>query len=145
MAGKDTTFAFAVDVNGIAVSGPDTVDARLVGTEVLTGNPFVINGAVNPHQWLVQDRPLVVMDSVTVTPKIASAGQQNISGRVIITNQPGVYRATARLDSVDINFLLSGVNVDTNFVISRITPPTLPFMLPAGQSQAINFDVDVNQ
>ena len=97
-----------MDVNGIAVSGPDTVDARLVATEVLTGNPFVINGAVNPHQWLVQDRPLVVMDSVTVTPKIASAGQQNLSGRVIITNQTGVYRATARLDSVDINFLLVG-------------------------------------
>jgi len=143
-AGVDTTFSLSVDVNGTALSGPDTVDARLVATEVLTGNPFEIDGAVNPHLWLVQDRPLVVMDSVTVTPKIASAGQTNLIGRVIITNQPGSYRASARMDSVDLNFLLSGSNVDTNFVITRITPPTLPFMLPAGQSQAINFDIDVN-
>ena len=143
-AGADTTFSFMVDVNASALSGPDTVDARLVATEVLTSNPFVINGAVNPYTWLVQDRPVVAMDSVTISPVIASAGQRGLSGRVIITNAAGAYRATARLDSVDINFLLSGSNVDTNFTISRITPPTLPFMLPAGQSQAIEFDVDVN-
>ena len=53
-------------------------------------------------------RPLVVMDSVSITPQTASAGQTGLTGRVVLTNQAGVYRAPARLDSVDINFLLGG-------------------------------------
>jgi hypothetical protein len=141
-AGADTTMSFLVDVDSTAVIGPDTIDARLVATEGT--EQFVIDGAINTDVWTVQNRPLVEIDSVTISPSLASTGQTGVTGRMIITNQPGVYRSTAQIDSVDYNFLLGVDNVDTNFTITRITPPALPFILPAGASQAVDFTIEVN-
>ena len=140
----DTTFSFMVNVNPTALTGPDIINARMVGTEIASGTPIEVNGALTADSWTVQDRPLVVMDSVTVTPSIASTGQTGLSGRIIITNQTATYRASAQIDSVDLNFLLGIDNVDTNFTFTRITPPTLPIILPAGASQAIDLRIDVN-
>jgi hypothetical protein len=142
--GADTTFSFNVDVNPTALTGPDILNARMVGTEVASGTPIEVNGALTPDSWTVQERPLVIMDSVTVSPVVASTGQAGLSGRIIITNQAATYRASAQVDSVDLNFLLGVDNVDTNFTIERLTPPVLPFNLPSGASQAIDFSVDVN-
>jgi hypothetical protein len=85
----DTTFSFRVEVSSMAPSGLDTIDARLVATELLTSEEFVIDGAINTDTWIVQDRPLVAIDSVTVTPSVASTGQAGLSGRIIMTNQAG--------------------------------------------------------
>jgi hypothetical protein len=143
-AGGDTTFSIRVDENGTTPIGVDTIDARLVATEVLTSQPFIVTGAINTDTWLVQQRPSVVIDSVAVTPSLASAGQSNLTGRLVITNQAGVNRATARIENVDLNFLLGLVNVDTNFTSIRQTPPNLPFTLPQGESQAIDYSIGVN-
>jgi hypothetical protein len=140
----ETTIGFLVDVNGAAVTGPDTIDARLVATDTLTLEQFIVDGAINKTSWLVQSRPLVQINSVTITPSIASTGQTGLTGRLIIENQAGAYRSSARVDSIDLNFLLDTTNVNTSFTILRQTPPLLPFTLPAGESQAINFNVDVD-
>ena len=141
-AGRDTTMSFLVDVNGTATTGPDTIDARLVATEGT--ETFIIDGAINTDIWTVQNRPVVVIDSVTISPSVASTGQSGLSGRMVITNQTGTFRSSARIDSLDYNFLLGLDNVDTNFVINQITPPVLPFTLPAGASQAVNFNIGIN-
>jgi len=138
----DTTFSFSVDVGPTAATGPDTIDARLVGSEGT--EPIVVDASIIPDVWTVQERPLVVIDSVTISQSSASTGQTDLTGRITITNQAGVDRATARIDSVDYNFLLGIDNVDTNFVITQITPPVLPFNLPAGISQIVDFIIDVN-
>ncbi|MCK5643138.1 MAG: hypothetical protein KAJ19_20180, partial [Gammaproteobacteria bacterium] len=140
--GADTTFSFNVDVDPTATTGPDTIDARLVGTEGT--EPIVVDASINPDSWTVQERPLVEIENVTISPTVASTGQSGLAGRMIITNQPAAYRSTARIDSVDYNFLLGVDNVDTNFVITQITPPVLPFTLPAGASQAVDFTIDIN-
>jgi hypothetical protein len=138
----DTTFRFNVDIDPAAIAGVDTIDARLVGTEGT--EPIIVDGSVNPDVWTVQERPLVEIEEVSITPTTASTGQTGLSGRMIITNQPATYRSTARIDSVDYNFLLGIDNVDTNFVITQITPPVFPINLVSGASQAVDFTIDIN-
>jgi hypothetical protein len=138
----DTTFTFSVNVDPLALTGPDTIDARLVGREGT--EPITVDESLNPDLWIVQERPLVEIDQVTISPATASTGQSGLSGRMIISNQPAAYRATARIDSVDYNFLLGIDNVDTNFVITQLTPPVFPINLEGGASQAVDFAIDVN-
>ena len=80
LTGVDTTLAFQVDALPTAQTGLDTIDARLVATEILTVQQFVITGAINPETWTVQSRPQMVIDSVLITPSVASTGQNNLNG-----------------------------------------------------------------
>jgi hypothetical protein len=50
----DTAFRFSVDVNPTAIPGPDILNARMVGTEVASGSPIEVNGALTSDSWTVQ-------------------------------------------------------------------------------------------
>ncbi len=99
------------------------------------------SGAVNPLNWLVSESSVLVIDSVTISPQVVSTGQTGLSGSLVIAN---LGQSTARIDSVDLNFLFGGTNADTNFVITRNASPALPFSLSGGQNTTITFTVDTD-
>jgi hypothetical protein len=99
------------------------------------------SGAVNPLNWLVSEQSVLVIDSVTISPSVVSAGQTGLSGSIAIAN---LGQSTARIDSVDLNFLYSGGNADTNFVITKNASPALPFNLSGGQNTNVTFTINTN-
>ncbi len=134
---------YTLDINANAFTGIDSLDARAIVTEISTGRVDTLFSALTTDRWVVQQRPLVTIDRVDISPNVASAGQIGLSAQMILNNAPGPNRATASVNPVDLNFLIESSDADTNFIITRLPTPVLPFNLPAGQSISVNFNVDV--
>jgi hypothetical protein len=143
-SGITQSFVFAVDVVPTAAVGPDTIDAQLTGVELASNLPLNITNAIVADNWVVQQRPVIQIDSVRIEPLVASTSQNNLYGQLFISNANQPYTATASIDSLSIDFSVGASDESGNFAITRFVPPSLPLSLPAGQSSVIDFDVDVS-
>ncbi len=143
-AGASLDFNYLVNITPAANLGPDTINARGYFTEISTNRRDSLFNALSTDEWTVQQRPAAIIDSVRITPSLAGVGQNNLIGSLYLRNPSAPFRATARIDSVDLNFLIDAANADTNFSIRKLATPVLPFTLSPGQSSVVNFDVDIN-
>jgi hypothetical protein len=118
----------------------------LTGQVVLSGLPVVVNTADTKDEWTVEARPDVSITSIVINPDTASTGQNSLIAQVAIANldTSGLLTAGATITAVDLNFLISGGNADTNFVITRLPNPTIPFNLAAGADIISTFTIDVD-
>jgi hypothetical protein len=143
-AGLDQIFHIPVSIQAGAQTGPDTMYVTLNITETVGGSTYNVSDPTVNDQWTVQIRPLVTIDSVRINPEQASAGQQNLTGSVYLSNASGQYRAEAQVDTVALNFLLGAQNENDEFNITRQLTPTLPLILQPGSNNRFDFDVDIN-
>jgi len=127
----DTSITFGVNVDSGATTGIDTLDAKIIFTEISSSRVDSTVGAITKDVWTVQQRPDVIIDSVRISQDEAGQGQSGLSG------------STASLDSIDLNFLINGVSADTNFVFSRNLTPAIGLNLQAGNSTVFDYDVTV--
>ncbi len=142
-AGIEAIYTVPVTVGNNALTGPDTVSARLDVTESVSGLSYSVNDPAVYDSWIVQLRPDIVIDSVSVQPSVASTGQNDLRATAYVTNTAAPNRADAQIDSVQINLTLNGENKNDSFSITRQNTPSLPLILQTGKSGRFEFDLDV--
>jgi hypothetical protein len=142
-SGLEQFFSIAVSVNEDAQTGSDTVHASINITQTQSGDNFDIVEPTITDTWLVQLRPFVSIDSVSITPAVASTGQSGLRGSVYLSNAAGANRAEARIDTVQLRFLTGALDQSDQFNIVRLSTPTLPLVLQAGTTARFDFDVAV--
>ncbi|MGD9486645.1 MAG: hypothetical protein AB7W47_01360 [Calditrichaceae bacterium] len=141
-SGLSQVFTVPVNVNFDAQTGPDTMYASINLTELLSQQNFDITDTTVTDTWQVQQRPQVVIDSVTVTPQLVSTSQTNLRATVYMRNAAGTYRADAQVDSVRLKLMTSGA-VERNdlFTITRNSSPSIPLILKPGSSTRFDYNL----
>jgi len=140
----EQTYTVPLSVKETALTGVDTISARVHLSEDITGKIYWVSDSTINDAWTVQQRPQISIQSVTMQPDSASTGQQDLSGAIVIANAAGTYRADAQIDSVKLNLVLNSQNQNTRFNINRDISPSLPALLPAGKNLSFTFNVDVS-
>ncbi len=143
-AGLQQVFDVPVTVTNSAQTGLDTISATLNITESVTGANFDVADSTINDSWTVQLRPTVLIDSVKVSPAVASSGQTGLLASVYVRNSSGAFVANADVDSVDLVMKLGGVDRSDQFSIIRKGVPALPNTLAPGATTRFDFDLDVN-
>ncbi|MBN2709356.1 MAG: Ig-like domain-containing protein [Calditrichaceae bacterium] len=140
---EELVFVIPVDI-GALYAGPDTMHVTVYFTELREYESMVEFDPGVDDSWIVLQRPNVHINNVSINPVTASTGQTGLVGSVFVSNESGVYRADAFIDSVQLQMLYSGTDYSNQFTITRQSAPSLPLALPAGNSSRFDFNLDVN-
>lgn len=143
-AGLDQVFTLQTNVNANATVGLDSLRLKVVATDSRSSNQSTFTDDRIYDLWSVQFRPDIVIDSVVVSPASASTGQTGLIASLYLQNSANSNRATAVVDSVNINFTLSSNPANDQFLFNRTATPTTPLVMQQGSSARFDFDLDVN-
>ncbi len=141
--GLEQIFSIDVDVQPDAQTGPDTLFASIDVTESAGGTNYSVTDSTINDRWTVQQRPDISIDSVRVSPDLASTGQQGLRATVYVRNTAASYRADARIDSVQLLMRKGGAEENDQFNINRESTPSLPLTLGPASSNRFEFELDV--
>ncbi len=138
-------FPVPLDVIPSAITGPDTLYARVVYTEISTSEQkSVLDSIFITDEWTVQSRPVVLVDSVSVTPRVVSTGQEGLTGSLYIRNVAAPFRASAQLNRAEVQMLLGDDGQNAFFDTSRTASPSLPLVLAPGNRTRIDYRMNVS-
>ncbi len=138
-AGVIKTFDFRVNIDALADTGRATIDAVIVGTDVLSGASFYDSAAATNDSWLVQFPTALSVDTVMVSPTTVLRGRQNIPVTVRIRNSG---EAIGTIDSVALVFFYGATLNTTDFADTQIVPVGTQ-TLGGGDSVVYSYTVDV--
>ena len=141
--GVEKTYTIPVDIKPAATVGSDTFWAVVQVSEPSTGRNYSVENTDVNDNWVIQKRPDLHIQKVTVTPDTASTNQKNLTAKVIVSNTYDAFRADAQINSISLIAKKNGQDQSDQFVITRLSEPTLPINLQAGKKLVFEFDVDV--